>query len=375
MNEPKTPNLGLNKIDRSSPSTTYFDLDKYLDQNWEKVDESVATKEDLEELREAVSEVDVPDASLTQKGKVQLSNEVDSNAEDMAATPKAVKAVLIEALSAKQLGVEQKANVVAALNSIGVSASTSESWDSLITKMSGVVWATGNATAAQVLVGATFSKEEANGLIGTMPNRSAENVNMPGQEETARPGDRLFIRPPHGFYNGATWVTAPAPNLKSENIPKDTQILGIQGILERLTTSEKQTIASQITAKGIQATTNDSNTVLAQKIGMIETRKYARGSLNASEGQVYVSGVAFRPKMVKLYGRYSNSDNRFTACFLFDEPIDRVYGFITPDTTTDGSGMSGFGSALRDNLISNNGFSVKNYNWQYNQIYWEAWGN
>lgn len=38
MNEPKTPNLGLNKIDRSSPSTTYFDLDKYLDQNWEKVD-------------------------------------------------------------------------------------------------------------------------------------------------------------------------------------------------------------------------------------------------------------------------------------------------------------------------------------------------
>ncbi|NUU78547.1 pyocin knob domain-containing protein [Paenibacillus xylanilyticus] len=38
MNDPNTPNLGLNKIDRSSPSTTYFDLDKYLDQNWEKVD-------------------------------------------------------------------------------------------------------------------------------------------------------------------------------------------------------------------------------------------------------------------------------------------------------------------------------------------------
>lgn len=37
MNEPKTPNLGLNKIDRSSPSTTYFDLDKYLDQNWRRL--------------------------------------------------------------------------------------------------------------------------------------------------------------------------------------------------------------------------------------------------------------------------------------------------------------------------------------------------
>ncbi|WP_336759310.1 pyocin knob domain-containing protein [Paenibacillus sp. USHLN196] len=49
MNEPKTPNLGLNKIDRSSPSTTYFDLDKYLDQNWEKVDEGVGHVEEKAE--------------------------------------------------------------------------------------------------------------------------------------------------------------------------------------------------------------------------------------------------------------------------------------------------------------------------------------
>ncbi|WJM09535.1 phage tail protein [Paenibacillus sp. PK1-4R] len=91
MNEPKTPNLGLNKIDRSSPSTTYFDLDKYLDQNWEKVDEGVATKQDLEELREAVGEIDVPEASLTQKGKVQLSSKTDGTSETVAATEKAVR--------------------------------------------------------------------------------------------------------------------------------------------------------------------------------------------------------------------------------------------------------------------------------------------
>ncbi|MCW3793510.1 phage tail protein [Paenibacillus sp. LS1] len=90
MNEPKTPNLGLNKIDRSSPSTTYFDLDKYLDQNWEKVDEGVATKQDLEELREAVGDIDVPDASLTQKGKVQLSSRTDGSSETVAATEKAI---------------------------------------------------------------------------------------------------------------------------------------------------------------------------------------------------------------------------------------------------------------------------------------------
>ncbi|WP_439412700.1 hypothetical protein [Enterobacter ludwigii] len=39
MANPKTPNLGLNKIDRSSPATTYFDLEKYIDQNADSVDE------------------------------------------------------------------------------------------------------------------------------------------------------------------------------------------------------------------------------------------------------------------------------------------------------------------------------------------------
>lgn len=58
MNEPKTPNLGLNKIDRSSPSTTYFDLDKYLDQNWEKIDESVGqVEEKAEETAAQVSSI------------------------------------------------------------------------------------------------------------------------------------------------------------------------------------------------------------------------------------------------------------------------------------------------------------------------------
>ncbi|MFF3922659.1 hypothetical protein [Paenibacillus lactis] len=38
MTNPVTPNIGLNKIDRTSPATTYFDLEKYIDQNADKVD-------------------------------------------------------------------------------------------------------------------------------------------------------------------------------------------------------------------------------------------------------------------------------------------------------------------------------------------------
>ncbi|MEK3784468.1 hypothetical protein [Paenibacillus sp. FSL R5-0810] len=38
MTNPVTPNIGLNKIDRTSPATTYFDLEKYIDQNADTVD-------------------------------------------------------------------------------------------------------------------------------------------------------------------------------------------------------------------------------------------------------------------------------------------------------------------------------------------------
>ncbi|WP_458123348.1 tail fiber protein [Paenibacillus sp. Z3-2] len=58
---------------------------------FEKIDEGVATREDVEELRQLVNEMDIPDASLTQKGKVQLSSKTDGMSESVAATEKAVK--------------------------------------------------------------------------------------------------------------------------------------------------------------------------------------------------------------------------------------------------------------------------------------------
>lgn len=64
MTNPVTPNIGLNKIDRTSPSTTYFDLEKYIDQNADAVDrfagetsEAINALEkrlDTEERREVV---------------------------------------------------------------------------------------------------------------------------------------------------------------------------------------------------------------------------------------------------------------------------------------------------------------------------------
>ncbi|WP_427050354.1 tail fiber protein [Paenibacillus sp. TC-CSREp1] len=66
---------------------------------FEKIDEGVATREEVEELRQSVSEIDIPDASLTEKGKVQLSNKINGNREDVAATEKAVSIALLNIAS------------------------------------------------------------------------------------------------------------------------------------------------------------------------------------------------------------------------------------------------------------------------------------
>lgn len=89
----------------------------------------------------------------------------------------------------------------------------------------------GTATAADVLAPATIGTDA--GIVqGTLPNRSAENHHMPGLELSIFAGDRIFIKPPWGAYNGASWVTAPAPWLTAENLRKGVQAGPITGELE-----------------------------------------------------------------------------------------------------------------------------------------------
>ncbi|PZT52749.1 tail fiber protein [Paenibacillus silvae] len=193
---------------------------------FEKIDAGVATQADLDALREAVSKMDIPDASLTQKGKVQLSNAVDSNAENMAATPKAVKNAVSEVVTAIQLGVEQKAKMVSALNNIGVVASTIETWEQLVDKVAGVIKATGNASSKEVLSGYTFSNTEANKLTGTMMNQGAKVSTINTQ------GGEFFI--PAGYHNGGGKITAYFENLVAGNVKNAVNIGGVIGNLQTI---------------------------------------------------------------------------------------------------------------------------------------------
>ncbi|MCF7756163.1 phage tail protein [Paenibacillus xylanexedens] len=81
---------------------------------FEKIDAGVATQADLDTLREAVSQMDIPDASLTQKGKVQLSSKTDGTSETVAATEKAVRDARVTAISTAAADAGTKANVAVA---------------------------------------------------------------------------------------------------------------------------------------------------------------------------------------------------------------------------------------------------------------------
>ncbi|WP_340027246.1 phage tail protein [Paenibacillus sp. FSL H7-0940] len=81
---------------------------------FEKIDAGVASQADLDALREAVSQMDIPDASLTQKGKVQLSSKTDGTSEAVAATEKAVRDARVAAINAASTDATTKANAAVA---------------------------------------------------------------------------------------------------------------------------------------------------------------------------------------------------------------------------------------------------------------------
>lgn len=309
--------------------------------------------EELNQLRTDVDNIEVPPASLTQAGIVQLSNATDGVSESKAATEKALGLVMAEAQAGKQAGIERKNEVVAALNSIGVAASTSESWDSLIAKMAAIIKATGNAGVGDVLSGRTFSNETGNNRIGTMANQGAQII-TPGTINKAIPA---------GYHNGSGHVVGD-PDLVAANFPKDVNLFGIQGILERMTTAEKQAIANAISGKGVPASVNDSNTVLANKIGQIVTgKRFVIGTVTTPSGSSgTVTGIPFAIRNIIMY----------------KAPADGVFGVYSLDApslvsvnTLNVGGLIGGPSSQTTFEIISGGFT---FNFRLTLGYSASWG-
>ncbi|MHA2856937.1 phage tail protein [Paenibacillus lautus] len=256
----------------------------------------------LEEILKKIENIDVniSDASLTEKGIVQLSNATNGNRENVAPTEKALGEVMKEALAGKQLGVEQKANVVAVLNSKGITASTSETWAELILKLTdpNLVNAS-DATLPELHSGLSVHMiqdyvaygKDGKRLVGAVPDISG-TTEIPLsdiQNPQAQPSFRFPV--PYGAYRSSgsgNYMRVNVPELIPGNLPKDVTLFNVKGILERMTTAEKQAIANAITGKGVAASANDTNTVLANKISQIQTSSYQRTYYDWSSGTLPV---------------------------------------------------------------------------------------
>ncbi|WP_044479467.1 hypothetical protein [Paenibacillus antibioticophila] len=214
-----TPNLDLLKKDPVTDGNDTFNIETMLNENWDKIDAAVG------QLEEDMQEIDIPlsDATNGTRSNVAGSEKAvglvmqSANAANLAAGAAQTKAD-----QAFQLGNERKAEVVAALVALGVSASTSDSWDTLISKMATVIRATGNATAADVLAGKTFSNANGNGLQGAMPNQGAGGTVTPGTANQTKPA---------GYYSSPITVLGDA-DLVPKNIRSGVDIFGVVGTLD-----------------------------------------------------------------------------------------------------------------------------------------------
>ncbi|WP_418041130.1 phage tail protein [Paenibacillus xylanilyticus] len=266
-----------------------------------------AGRANIADVSTRVDNIVIPDASLMEKGIVQLSDATDGTRDNVAATEKAVGLAF-------QAGVERKAEVVAALNSIGVSASTSESWEQLIPKIAAVIRATGTATAAQVLAGATFSNATGNGRTGTMANQGAGGTVTPGTANQTKAA---------GYYSSAITVLGDA-DLIPGNIKSGVNIFGVDG---NVTPGKRS-------ANG-QATSSTSTFPLADTFGVSKSKYLLK-----------FTGLTFTPNRVVLR-KITGQTNQVETCTVYNSPFSTQYNNVAFDTYYYGSSGQYVGQLLR----------------------------
>lgn len=250
-----------------------------------------------------------PDASTTTKGLVKLNDATNSTSTTEAATANAVKKAYDRAEAAFTQANDGKGKVrTAIIGAKGTVAGATPTFDQLV---AGVATILPGATADAVLdpsmlVTGYSGYDDGVKKAGQMPNRSAANEHQPGLEVTVWPGDRLFIKPPLGYFNGSTWVTAAVPGLTAANLRQGVNVAGIIGTL-------------------------------------IEGRQFASGSANGIYDPVdstlpyklTVSGLAFTPRIVIVYGK----------------PVGSAMALCSVDNPTYNSFVDSYG-VMKDNVIS-----------------------
>ncbi|APO44320.1 hypothetical protein BS614_10095 [Paenibacillus xylanexedens] len=256
---------------------------------FEKIDAGVATRADLDTLREVVSQMDIPDASLTQKGKVQLSSKTDGTSETVAATEKAVRDARVAAeTNAKNASLPRAGGAL-------TGRVIFNNWGGFSSSSDGLALYGSNC----YLDGSIYRYENTHSNFGArgLVMRFAGGSN---------PQIYMFDTGLIATISGVAFT----PTLKRVLNQTDYDTL-FQSV-----SSGKASIAAAITGKGVAALGSDTHATLATKISQIYTgKKYASGtttSASTSTGMVWeqssntpgflvtVTGLSFRPKTIIL---------------------------------------------------------------------------
>ncbi|MDR6553844.1 hypothetical protein [Paenibacillus qinlingensis] len=123
-----------------------------------------------------------------------------------------------------------KTAVASAITGKGIPASGSDSFTTLSTKISSISTGSGNAVAADVLAGKTFTNGMSSGLTGTMPNRNTSQIGLNGAGSLGR----MAIQVPNGYWDGNSSVYWDDPDFIAANIKSGVNIFGVVGDMTTL---------------------------------------------------------------------------------------------------------------------------------------------
>ncbi|MCM3204404.1 pyocin knob domain-containing protein [Paenibacillus illinoisensis] len=244
---------------------------------FEKIDAGVATQADLDTLREAVSKMDIPDASLTQKGKVQLSSKTDGTSEAVAATEKSVRDARLAVLNDAESYVDAK------------------TWQKH--KLSG-----DNGRVQRLINGFDLNNLNYNGMFNCLGPMNGPLGNISTQ---------WYYIEVMVHSDNVGYIVQRASRLDSITSPTFYMRICNNGTwgawsidLFQSVSDGKTAIAAAITDKGVAATGSDTFVQLGEKIRGIDVgKKYASGTANFSltySNQMTVQNLSFKPTIVVL---------------------------------------------------------------------------
>ena len=120
-----------------------------------------------------------------------------------------------------------------------------------------VIQSLGNATAANVLSGTTFSNATAANVSGTMTARSSDNAVTGGTVNSTS----LLLTPPSGYYDGTATVSTTSANFIAGNIKNGVNLFGINGTFASGYTYGDSSAAQVLTTAAGAGTYNVTNLI------------------------------------------------------------------------------------------------------------------